>query len=103
MANSIVMALGVVLITLGLVGFVMPDLAGAHLGMAVNVVHLVSGIASVQLARYGSARGLGRLAVGLGALYLGLGSAGFALGQGADTLVAVAGGSIVLGSADHVV
>jgi len=43
MAKTVCKILGVVLLLVGVVGFAAPGLLGAHLNMAHNVVHIVSG------------------------------------------------------------
>ena len=43
MAKQVCMILGVVFLLVGILGFVMPGLLGAHLTLAHNIVHLVTG------------------------------------------------------------
>jgi uncharacterized membrane protein HdeD (DUF308 family) len=107
MAKTICKLLGVVLLLVGIIGFVKPGFLGTHLSMAHNLVHILSGIIALYFgfaASLSAARGFC------------LGICGFILGSAqpttltnmtdmaADTrLWKVIPGTLELGTADHAV
>ena len=103
MAKRVCTILGVVFLLVGLAGFAMPTLLGAHLSLAHNVVHLVSGAAALYLGLKGSEDAARSFCWVFGAVYLLLGLAGFVAGEGADRMLAVIPGTLELGTVDHVI
>lgn len=87
MVRTVLVIMGAVFILLGLIGFAFDNLLGAHLTPFHNVVHLVSGTASLFLGLKGSLSAAKIFAYAFGAVYLLLGVAGFAFGMtGTHTL-----------------
>jgi hypothetical protein len=103
MANRVATILGVVFLLVGILGFVMPTLLGAHLSPAHNVIHLVSGAISLWLGLKGTPAGAKNFCIVFGAVYLLLGIAGFVFGTGGDRLLAVIPGQLELGTMDHII
>ena len=108
MAKTIATFMGVVFLLVGLAGFAMPNLLGAHFTPAHNVVHLVTGAASLFVGLKGSLSGARMFGLAFGAVYLLLGIAGIALaaphtheGQ-TETLFQVVPGVLVFGTVDNV-
>jgi Domain of unknown function (DUF4383) len=103
MANRVATILGVVFLLVGVLGFVMPNLLGAHLSLAHNVIHLVSGAISLWLGLKGTPSGAKNFCIVFGAVYLLLGIAGFALGTGEHRMLTVLPGQLELGTMDHII
>ena len=103
MANRVATILGVVFLLVGILGFVMPHLLGAHLSTIHNVIHLVSGAIALWIGLKGTASAAKNFCIVFGAVYLLLGIAGFVLGTGADRIFAVLPGQLELGTVDHVI
>jgi len=116
MAKTVCKLLGLVFVLVGIVGFAKPDLLGAHLGMAHNVVHLVSGAIALYFGFAGSAGGARAFCVLFGLVYLALGICGFVLGHEGTTMMAgmtsmpadpklwkVLPGTLELGRMDHII
>jgi hypothetical protein len=103
MANRVATILGVVFLLVGILGFVMPNLLGAHLSLAHNLIHLVSGAISLWLGLKGTPAAARKFCIVFGAVYLLLGIAGFVLGTGAERMLAVIPGQLDLGTMDHVI
>jgi len=101
MANKICTILGAVFLLVGVLGFVMPDLLGAHLSTVHNIVHLVSGALALYFGLKGSASGAKTFCLVFGVVYLLLGIAGFVAGTGADRMLDVLPGQLMLGTVDH--
>lgn len=99
MAKTVCKILGVVFLLLGVVGFVAPNLLGAHLSPAHNVIHIVSGAIALYFGFAGTLSGAKTFCLIFGVVYLALGILGFALGTGEDTMWTV--GPLMLGTADH--
>ena len=99
MAKTVCKILGVVFLLIGLAGFAKPDLLGAHLGPAHNVVHIVSGAIALYFGFAGTLSAAKTFCLVFGVVYLALGILGFALGTGADMTWMV--GPLHLGTADH--
>ncbi|HET8783340.1 MAG TPA: DUF4383 domain-containing protein [Pyrinomonadaceae bacterium] len=99
MAKTVCKILGVVFVLVGLIGFVKPDLLGAHLSMYHNIVHLVSGAVALYLGFAGSLTAARAFCLVFGVVYLGLGILGMAVGTGADRMWEV--GPLHFGQADH--
>ena len=102
MAKTIALILGIVFILVGLLGFAVPNLLGAHLNTAHNLVHLISGAISAYIGWQGTLSSAKMFGFIFGAVYLLLGVVGFALGTGADRMFDVAG-ILMLGTMDHVI
>ena len=109
MAKTIATILGVVFLLVGLLGFAMPTLMGAHLTPAHNVVHLVSGAISLYLGLKGSVSAARMFGLVFGGIYLLLGIAGFALGTPqthdgtTETVFTVIPGVLVFGQTDNII
>ena len=101
MAKRVCTILGVVFILVGVAGFLMPDLLGAHLSMIHNVIHLLSGAVALYLGLKGSEGAARTFCRVFGVVYLLLGVAGFFL-AGADGMWTVLPG-LMLGTVDHVI
>ena len=102
MAKTIAKILGVVFVLVGLCGFVMPTLLGAHLTPLHNIVHLVSGALALYFGFAGSLGAARLFDIIFGIVYGLLGVAGFLLGDGPDRMFNVAG-LLHLGTMDHVI
>lgn len=103
MAKTIATLLGIVFILAGLVGFVAPNLLGAHLSPAHNVVHLVSGAIALYLGLAGSASRARMFCLIFGTVYLLLGVAGLVAGTGSERMFTVIPGALELGTVDHMI
>jgi hypothetical protein len=113
MAKKATAILGAALLLVGLVGFLAPGLLGAHLSVAHNLVHLVTGAASLGFGLKGTREGARLFALAFGAVYGLLGVLGFVLGApGVSTaghathdarLWAPIPGHLELGTSDHVI
>jgi hypothetical protein len=99
MAKTVCKILGVVFLLVGIAGFARPDLLGAHLNAAHNVVHLVSGALALYLGFAGSLSAAKTFALVFGVVYLGLGVLGLAIGSGADRMWML--GPLHFGQVDH--
>jgi hypothetical protein len=105
--------LGLVLVVVGVVGFTAPGLLGAHLSVAHNLVHLVTGTVSLAFGVKGTRAGARAFDLAFGAVYALLGVLGFVLGRpgvavvghggGDDRLWAPIPGHLELGTVDHVI
>jgi hypothetical protein len=102
MAKTIATLLGVVFILVGLIGFVMPGLLGAHLDPAHNVVHLVTGAVALYLGLKGSLSAARMFCLIFGAVYLLLGVVGFVAGDGPDRMLDLAN-VLHFGTVDHII
>ncbi|HEX2123634.1 MAG TPA: DUF4383 domain-containing protein [Thermoanaerobaculia bacterium] len=115
MANKVCTILGIVFILVGIIGFVAPGLLGAHLSLAHNVVHLVSGAVALWLGLKGTPSAAKTFCLVFGAVYLLLGVAGFVAGGDGNVTAGVPGpahdtrllkvlpGQLELGTMDHVI
>jgi Domain of unknown function (DUF4383) len=103
MANRIATILGIAFLLVGILGFVQPHALGAHLSMAHNVIHLVTGAVSLWIGLKGSVSAARSFCLVFGAVYLLLGIVGFAMGEGAERLFRVLPGQLELGTSDHVI
>jgi hypothetical protein len=102
MAKRICTILGVVFILVGLAGFALPGLLGAHLSLLHNVVHLLSGAVALYLGLKGSEGAARTFCRVFGIVYLLLGVAGFLLGSGDGKEWTVLPG-LMLGTIDHII
>ena len=114
MANRICTILGIAFLLVGLAGFVMPSLLGAHFSMTHNVIHLVSGAVALWLGLKGTPQAAKTFCIVFGGVYLLLGIAGFVFGgaaepspgipHGNDTrMLKVIPGQFEVGTVDHVI
>src|ERR1044071_9843817 len=101
MAKTVCKILGVVLLLVGVVGFAAPRLLGAHLDMAHNVVHIVSGAIALYFGFAGTLSAAKTFCLIFGVVYLALGILGFAFGTGTDRLWHVLDDTLMFGTADH--
>ena len=99
MAKTVCKILGVVLLLVGLLGFVQPAFLGAHLGPAHNAVHIVSGAIALYLGFAGTLAAAKTFCLVFGVVYLALGILGLALGTGADRMWML--GPLHFGQVDH--
>jgi len=99
MAKTVCKILGVVLLLVGVCGFVAPTLLGAHLTPAHNVVHLLSGALALYFGFAGTLSAAKMFSLVFGVVYLALGILGMALGAGEQRMWDV--GPLHLGTADH--
>ena len=100
MAKTVCKVLGVVFLLVGVAGFAAPNLLGAHLTPAHNLVHIVSGIVALYFGFAGTLSGAKTFALVFGVVYLALGILGLALGVGDDRMWNVAG-ILHFGTSDH--
>jgi hypothetical protein len=103
MTRTILNIMGGILILVGLAGFAMPSLAGAHLSVAHNVVHLVSGALALYFGVKASCSAMRAFCFVFGCVYGLLGVVGLAMGSGSDRMLAIIPGQLELGLADHVI
>ncbi|MDT4967987.1 MAG: hypothetical protein QOJ64_2724 [Acidobacteriota bacterium] len=116
MAKTICKLLGVVLLLVGIIGFIKPGFAGTHLSMAHNLVHILTGIIALYFGFAASLSAARGFSLAFGAIYLLLGIVGFIMGapaaptmanmaeMGVDNrLWSVIPGTLELGTADHAV
>ena len=101
MAKTVATLLGVVFILVGIVGFVSPNLLGAHLGKLHNVVHLVSGAISLYMGTKGSLSGARTFCIIFGLIYGLLGVVGYFVGTGPDHMLELP--RLMLGTRDHII
>lgn len=99
MAKTVCKILGVVFVLVGVCGFVKSDLLGAHLTMAHNVVHIVSGLIALYFGFAGALSGAKAFCLVFGVVYLALGILGMALGSAEGRMWHV--GPLALGQSDH--
>ncbi len=99
MAKTVCKILGVVLLLVGVCGFALPTLLGAHLSTAHNVVHLLSGVLALYFGFAGTLSAAKAFSLVFGVVYLALGILGMTLGTGPDRIWHV--GPLELGQADH--
>lgn len=111
MAKTIATIMGVVFLLVGIVGFVAPGVGGFHLSTAHNLIHIISGAASLYFGLAGTLSGARLFCIVFGIVYGLLGVAGFLLGapgtpampgMAADArLFKVIPGTLELGTSDH--
>ena len=101
MAKTVATLVGVVFILVGIVGFFMPNLLGAHLNSAHNVVHLVSGVISLYLGQKGSLSAAKQFCIIFGIVYGLLGVCGYFMGTGAEHMLDLR--ILMLGTRDHII
>ena len=111
MAKTIATVIGVAFLLAGLTGFVAPGLLGFHLSPVHNLIHLVSGAASLYFGLAGTLSAARLFDIAFGAVYGLLGLAGFVAGsQGTPSMPEMAAdsrlfkvipGALELGTVDH--
>ena len=99
MAKTVCKILGVVFVLVGLCGFVAPEMLGAHLSTAHNVVHILSGLIALYLGFAGTLSAAKTFALVFGVVYLALGILGLALGVGEERMWML--GPLHIGRVDH--
>ena len=102
MAKTVCKILGVIFVIVGIAGFVAPNLLGAHLTPAHNLVHLVSGAIALYLGFAGSAGAARGFCIIFGIVYLLLGICGWFLGTPPDHMLKI-GTLLMLGKVDHII
>lgn len=80
MANFAATIMGVLFIVIGIAGFIFNNLLGAHLTLMHNIIHLVSGIASVYIGATSSRYAAKLFCFVFGISYLSLAVFGYWLG-----------------------
>lgn len=101
MAKTVATLVGVVFIAVGIIGFFSPNLLGAHLGRAHNVVHLVSGALSLYLGAKGSLAAARQFCIVFGLVYGLLGAVGYLVGTGPEHMLELP--YLMLGTRDHII
>jgi hypothetical protein len=101
MAKTICKILGVVFLLVGVAGFGVPRLLGAHLDATHNVVHIVSGVVALYFGFAGTLSGAKTFCLVFGIVYLALGILGLAFGAPPDRLWMV--GPLHFGTSDHAI
>ncbi len=114
MAKTIATILGVAFLVVGVLGFIAPGLAGFHLSLAHNLVHIISGALALYFGLKGTLAAARLFCIVFGIVYGLLGVAGYALGTdrqhtlagvthgGTDSnLLQVIAGQLELASMDH--
>jgi hypothetical protein len=102
MAKRIATILGAVFVLVGIAGFFHADLLGAHLNTTHNLIHLISGAASLYFGLSGTASGARQFCWLFGAVYGLLGVFGFFMGQGEGRILTLPG-DLLLGTPDHLI
>jgi len=101
MAKTVATLVGVVFILIGIVGFIQPNLLGAHLGKAHNGIHLVSGAVSLYFGTKGSLGSARQFCIIFGLVYGLLGAVGYFVGTGHDHMLELP--KLILGTRDHII
>ena len=101
MAKTVATIVGVVFIVVGICGFFSPNLLGAHLGKAHNVVHLVSGAVSLYLGTKGTLAAARQFCIVFGLIYGLLGVVGYLVGTGPEHMLDLR--YLMLGTRDHII
>ena len=76
MAKTVATIMGIVFLLVGIAGFVAPGVGGFHLSTAHNLIHIVSGAASLYFGLAGTLSGARLFCLAFGAVYGLLGLAG---------------------------
>ena len=103
MAKTISTVLGIVFILVGIAGFLVPNLLGAHLSFAHNIIHLFSGAVALYFGLGGTLAGARAFCLVFGAVYLLLGVVGMVAGTGDGRVLTVIPDALVLGTMDHII
>lgn len=102
MAKTICKILGAVFVLVGICGFIVPNLLGAHLTPAHNLVHIVSGAIALYFGFAGSAGAARAFCLIFGVVYLLLGVVGWFMGTGPDHMFNI-GTLLMFGKMDHII
>jgi len=102
MAKTVCKLLGLIFVIVGIAGIFSHNLLGAHLNMAHNVVHLVSGVVALYFGFSGSYSGARGFCLLFGLVYLLLGVCGWFLGFGPEHMLNI-GALLMFGTVDHVI
>jgi hypothetical protein len=115
MAKTVSTILGAGFLLVGLLGFVVPGFLGAHLSMAHNVVHIVSGALALYFGLKGTLASARLFCLVFGAVYALLGVVGFLAGSPGSPSAGIHGtspddrmfkllpGVLELGTPDHLI
>lgn len=103
MAKTIATLVGAVFILIGLCGFAVPNLLGAHLGTSHNIIHLVSGAISLYLGLKGTLAQARTFCLVFGIVYALLGVVGFLMGTGEHRMLDINALGLMLGTVDHII
>lgn len=103
MANRVATILGIGFLLVGIIGFFSDRFLGAHLTLAHNIVHLVTGAVSLWIGLKGTPGAAKSFCLIFGAVYLLLGVAGFVFGSGPDRMLDILPGQLMFGTVDHVI
>lgn len=106
MAKTVCKLLGLVFLIVGIAGIFSHNLLGAHLNMAHNMVHIVSGVIALYFGFSGSYSGARGFCLVFGLVYLLLGVCGWFLGTGAEHMFNIPPGNsplLMLGKMDHII
>jgi hypothetical protein len=103
MAKTMCTVLGIAFILVGIVGFLAPTFLGAHLTLAHNLIHVISGAIALYLGLAGSLAAARTFCIVFGAVYLLLGLVGFLAGEGPERMFTVIPGQLMLGTMDHLI
>ena len=105
MAKTVATILGIVLIVVGIAGFIpgMTNIMGTHLGKAHNAVHIATGAVSLYLGAKGSLSAARTFCLLFGVIYAALGIAGFVAGEAHDHMLNLTALRLFLGTMDHVI
>lgn len=111
MAKTVATVIGVLFLLVGLAGFVLPGPVGFHLSPAHNLIHIVSGAASLYFGLKGTLATARLFCIAFGAVYGLLGLLGFLAGSpGMPTmpdmerdarLLSFIPGTLEFGTSDH--
>ena len=89
---------GVLLVVVGLLGFIAPNFMGMHLSAAHNVMLVLSGVLAFYFGLMATEAAGRTFCLAFGAVYCLFGLAGFVAGVTGHTFIP---GSLVLGTMDH--
>ena len=106
MAKTVCKLLGLIFVIVGIAGIFSHNLLGAHLNMAHNMVHIVSGVIALYFGFSGSYSGARGFCLVFGLVYLLLGVCGWFLGTGAEHMFNIPPGNsplLMLGKMDHII
>ena len=106
MAKTVCKLLGLIFLIVGIAGIFSHNLLGAHLNMAHNMVHIVSGVVALYFGFSGSYSGARGFCLLFGIVYLLLGVCGWFLGTGAEHMFNIPNASsplLMLGKMEHII
>jgi len=106
MAKTVCKLLGLIFLVVGIAGIFSHNLLGAHLNMAHNMVHIVSGVVALYFGFSGSYSGARGFCLLFGLVYLLLGVCGWFLGTGAEHMFNIPNAEspiLMLGKMDHII